>query len=445
MIPERHKDFYGDQTRWFVGTVVNINDPLELGRVKIRIYGIHSDNEIDIPDADLPWAQVVVPITEGGVRNLGGMLGIKDDAQVFGLFLDGQSSQMPLILGSMPKIEENSPGGLTTSILARGLYAEDHPSRVNKKNLQQDADGNQITYSTATAPKLTSVNEKDAAYYGNADWSEPEVAGGTIPDYPLNLVKETSGGHIEEFDDTPGAKRYNRYHPSGSFEEVIDNGSRIIKIIGRDYEMFLNGKNVYVNGNLNLTVSGNKRELIQGNYHLEVEGDMTMNLHQSRQTKIEMNDETEIGGYRVTSVMEDDNLSVMLGDQNINVFAGDRIDFVSGENRTTINGDVYDIFEGKYSQRVASSYSSVISGALTMSSNGIIGIETTKAMNVSIGGALTETIVGTHTLTSPTAALTYTNGTITVTSGDVVASTISLNSHVHSGVLAGGANTGGPV
>ena len=144
MIPERYKDFYGDQTRWFVGTVVNINDPLELGRVKIRIYGVHSDNQVDIPDADLPWAQVVTPITEGGVRNLGGILGIKNDAQVFGLFLDGQSSQMPLILGSIPKMEENSPGGLTTSILARGSYAEKHPSRVNKKILQEDSDGNKI-------------------------------------------------------------------------------------------------------------------------------------------------------------------------------------------------------------------------------------------------------------------------------------------------------------
>lgn len=444
-IPHPYSDFYGDQTRWFVGTVVNINDPLELGRIKVRIYGVHSDDESGISDIDLPWAQVVVPITAGGVRNLGNTLGIKEDAEVFGLFLDGQSSQIPLILGSMPKIEENSPGGLTTSILARGSYAENHPSRVNKKNLQQDPDGNKIVHSTATAPKLTSVNEKDAAYYGNADWSEPDVAGGTVPSYPFNLVKETSGGHVEEFDDTPGAKRYNRYHPAGTFEEVIDDGARIIKVVGRDYEMFLTGKNVYVNGNLNLTVSGNKRELIQGNYHLEVEGDMTMNLHQSRQTKIEMNDETEIGGYRVTSVMEDDNFSVMLGNQNINVFAGDRIDFVSGEKRTTVNGIVYDIFDSNYSQRVAGTYNSVVSGALTMSSNGIIGIETTKAMNVDVDGALTETIGGTHTLTSPTAALTYTNGTITVTSGDVVANTISLNSHLHSGVMAGVANTGGPV
>ena len=36
------KKYYGDETRWFLGTVVNVNDPLELGRVLVRIYGIHS-------------------------------------------------------------------------------------------------------------------------------------------------------------------------------------------------------------------------------------------------------------------------------------------------------------------------------------------------------------------------------------------------------------------
>lgn len=405
MIPERYKDFYGDQTRWFVGTVVNINDPLELGRVKIRIYGVHSDNQVDIPDADLPWAQVVTPITEGGVRNLGGILGIKNDAQVFGLFLDGQSSQMPLILGSIPKMEENSPGGLTTSILARGSYAETHPSRVNKKNLQEDADGNKIIHSTATAPKLTTVNEKSAAYYGNADWSEPDVAGGTIPDYPLNLVKETSGGHVEEFDDTPGAKRYNRYHPSGTFEEIIDDGTKIIKVTGKDYEMFLNGKNVYVNGNLNLTVSGNKRELIQGNYHLEVEGDMTMNLHQSLQTKIEMNQETEIGGFRVTNVTEDDNLTVLLGDQNLTISEGERLENIAGNDTKTVLGDI---------------------SALSLGTQNLFA-KTTLAMTSS----------GTITAHAPTTEMVFTSGEITV-----AGITQTQHTHTDNAGLAAGVTTG---
>ena len=53
--------FYGDQNRWFVGLVIDVNDPLKLDRVKVRIHGIHSESTVDIPDNDLPWAQVNIP------------------------------------------------------------------------------------------------------------------------------------------------------------------------------------------------------------------------------------------------------------------------------------------------------------------------------------------------------------------------------------------------
>lgn len=109
MTPNNHIDFYGDETRWFIGVVLDLNDPLRLGRVKIRIYGVHSENISDIPNTDLPWAQVVMPITEGGSSGVGANTGIKEKAQVFGIFLDGKNSQLPLVLGSIPKIETMSP------------------------------------------------------------------------------------------------------------------------------------------------------------------------------------------------------------------------------------------------------------------------------------------------------------------------------------------------
>jgi len=97
--------FYGDSTRWFIGIVTNNNDhELKLGRVQVRIYGIH-DNTVDIAYKDLPWAQVLVPSTEDGTSGLGLSPNLKNGAQVFGIFLDGKQSQAPLILGSIPKIE----------------------------------------------------------------------------------------------------------------------------------------------------------------------------------------------------------------------------------------------------------------------------------------------------------------------------------------------------
>ena len=99
------KEFYGDSFRWFIGVVEErSSDQPRLGRVKVRIYGIHGNRE-EIPVADLPYAQVLVPTTEPGVSGLGRNPMITEGATVFGIFLDGETSQLPLILGSIPVIE----------------------------------------------------------------------------------------------------------------------------------------------------------------------------------------------------------------------------------------------------------------------------------------------------------------------------------------------------
>lgn len=97
-------EYYGDHTRWFIGTVINLQDPLQLGRVQIRIFGLHN-NLAEIPNSALPFAQVVIPVTEGGTSGLGANVGIQPGAQVYGIFLDGPNSQNPIIIGSIPKFE----------------------------------------------------------------------------------------------------------------------------------------------------------------------------------------------------------------------------------------------------------------------------------------------------------------------------------------------------
>ena len=103
-------NYYGDDYRWFVGTVVNNHPPPGLeGRVKVRITGVHSPLTQDIPERDLPWAQVIVPTTEGGLSGIGKIPQLVPGAFVFGIFMDGISSQLPLVLGSMPRQKFPSP------------------------------------------------------------------------------------------------------------------------------------------------------------------------------------------------------------------------------------------------------------------------------------------------------------------------------------------------
>lgn len=94
-------DFYGDDTRWFVGRVIDWEDTPK-GRVKVRIMGLHSEN---VKDEDLPWAKCLLPTTEGGTSGVGKIPQVLNSAFVFGIFLDGKLSQMPVVLGSMTQFE----------------------------------------------------------------------------------------------------------------------------------------------------------------------------------------------------------------------------------------------------------------------------------------------------------------------------------------------------
>ena len=432
LIPNNYIDYYGDQTRWFIGRVVDLQDLEQLGRIKVRIFGIHTEDTQEISTEDLPWAQVVTPITEGGTNGLGNILGIQEGAHVFGMFLDGQSSQLPIVLGSLPKLEDYAQGGKSTNVLAREDLAQGHTSRVTRKKNRLDVDGvTPLTYLTAKPPRVTTVAEDRAdAYYEPPSWEELKTDS-DYSIYPYNQVKETVGGHVEEIDDTEGAIRYSRYHPAGTYEEVVSDGSRTVKVIGTDYELVMSGKNIFIKGDLNVTVSGTKRELIQGDYHLEVVGDMTMNLHQSLQQKINFSEEKEIGKSRSINITEDDNLTVLNGNQNINVFTGNRTDLVEGNLRTTVNGDTKMFYEGSTSIVSQDGIAVIVKdGTYDVTASGIITLETPSNMVFDIDG--------THTVTAATGAVTY-------AAGDVEAAGISLTSHVHSGVLAGGANTGGPV
>lgn len=106
--------FYGDNiNRFFFGTVVNNNDAdLNLGRVQIRVSGLHGP---EVMNYDLPWAQVLLPTTEPGTGGVGANPMIANGAQVFGVFLDGKDSQIPLVLGTVPKIDYPSVQQVTPS------------------------------------------------------------------------------------------------------------------------------------------------------------------------------------------------------------------------------------------------------------------------------------------------------------------------------------------
>jgi len=127
-------DYYGDYFRWFIGIVVNNKDPLKLGRVKVRIRGIHSPSVAQTSTNDLPWAQVIVPSTEGGISGIGKMPQLQQGSQVIGFFIDGASSQLPMVIGSVHHFERKRN--------ATGNNKEETPLDGEEPSDVQDGEGN---------------------------------------------------------------------------------------------------------------------------------------------------------------------------------------------------------------------------------------------------------------------------------------------------------------
>ena len=99
-----YSDYAGADTVWFTGKVISNNDPLKLGRVQLRIFGMHSDDIEELPTADLPWAQTL-NTAGGGVSGLGHFSATLPGAFVFGIFLDGRHAQIPMVMGHTQTIE----------------------------------------------------------------------------------------------------------------------------------------------------------------------------------------------------------------------------------------------------------------------------------------------------------------------------------------------------
>jgi len=94
---------------WFVGVVEDRNDPDELGRVRVRCLGFHTDNLVSLPTADLPWAHVMHPVTDPAMHGMGNTPSwLVEGSWVIGFFRDAGEKQQPIIIGSLPGIPANS-------------------------------------------------------------------------------------------------------------------------------------------------------------------------------------------------------------------------------------------------------------------------------------------------------------------------------------------------
>ena len=69
-------------------------------RYKVRILGYHTHDKTILPDDDLPWADVMLPVTAGaGSGGASQTPNLRQGNFVYGFFLDGENAQVPIIMG----------------------------------------------------------------------------------------------------------------------------------------------------------------------------------------------------------------------------------------------------------------------------------------------------------------------------------------------------------
>ena len=70
--------------------------------------------------------------------------------------------------------------------------------------------------------------------------------------YPFNHVRASESGHVEEWDDTPGAERLMRYHKAGTWEEIGPDGTRTVNVQMDNYTLVAGEMGIEVTGDLNI-------------------------------------------------------------------------------------------------------------------------------------------------------------------------------------------------
>ncbi len=84
---------------FFFARVEDIEDPLKLGRVKVRCYGDHSLDVNALPVASLLWAHVLHNTSSAGLHGIGTQPHLAVGSDVFGFYADGLERQVPVIIG----------------------------------------------------------------------------------------------------------------------------------------------------------------------------------------------------------------------------------------------------------------------------------------------------------------------------------------------------------
>ena len=337
---------------WFNGVVEDRQDPQKLGRLRVRCVGIHTDNKDDLPTSDLPWSQLIHPITSSGISGLGSSPGfVVEGTWVFGYFRDGYAMQEPMVIGTLP----GKPVELAD--VSKGFY---DPNGVYPK-YKDEVDTNRLATNDSANPhlglelrKLTRktgvptadfdivavedhVSTEIAASDGDT-WNQPDIPYSAV--YPYNHVFESESGHITEIDDTLDNERLYTAHRTGTSQEIDKDGNQVNIVKGDHYNIVSGKRQAIIEGNADITIGGRHKIFINKNGQENNHYDIQIGPNASVNIQIDKGDMNVVlkDGKLNTNVAGDYNMKIG-GDMNLDV-RGNKNETVSGNKTSNTTGAV---------------------------------------------------------------------------------------------------------
>jgi uncharacterized protein (TIGR02594 family) len=159
---------FGENVKWRVGVVEDRNDPQQRGRLRVRIFGVHTDDKTLIPTEALPWALPIQGISSAALSGVGDSpTGMMEGSMVLVSFLDGNDMQVPVVLGSLGQIEgivgSNSDSSSSGAVTEHGI-----------QDSHQGTPGN-VQFNSSEPPWLSIAKSQTGVYEFVGAQHNPEI------------------------------------------------------------------------------------------------------------------------------------------------------------------------------------------------------------------------------------------------------------------------------
>ena len=281
--------------RNYYGVVESRSDPKQLGRVRVRVLGIHTEDKVQLPTSDLPWATVLSH--DGSNSGLGTTPSFYvEGTWVLVDFFD-KDRQEPYVIGGLP----GTPAAVANTSLGFNDPSGTYPRVANVSDVHENARGDLAAAGPVARDSIRKTSIPSADFDGfdiptvgsnlavansnSSTFDEPLVVSGTYaPVYPFNHVYNTEKGHLLEFDDTEGASRIALTHSAGSYFEYSNDGTLVSHIVSKMFEIVSSDKSSLIEGDSVETIDGslklkvNKSDSSGNNYDIEVGSNANMNI-----------------------------------------------------------------------------------------------------------------------------------------------------------------------